>query len=405
MARDVYQTKRPVVETRRINKKIVVPAFSFECGFTQEALEATALATEGCVVSESVDMSGEFTVDMWFKSFSADPAAFRTLFYNFANNDLFHQVKIQLIDRQVYVTVRKAGVEHNLLSDSYIPIGEWAHLTLVYDASNFILYINTVRQVTELNLVAPLQQDPGGEYVWGFCSDNLNADKYTGLIGPIRVWTIPLEDEEIKRIYNKPSFPTEVSLAGYLPFRDIVEDNFGLDTVETVSYAVLPDPKTITTDLIGYAIEEEDVPDIILGASYGVAYTEVSLGYKSSIVFPVTPPIDYNFALIISWVNDEGTAQRRALFDPGVTRRPEFTRYMGEQLPETYRLEIWNIDGYPTVDLESDLEIRISQTTHPVDNTDHDSVEESELTLDNTLAEEYSLEDFPLVFNTEQSFT
>jgi len=80
--------------------------------------------------------------------------------------------------------------------------------------------------------------------------------------------------------------------------------------------------------------------------------------------------------------------------------------YRGQRLPSTVTLEIWNIDGNTTVDLEDALEMLTSilhVVTSPLTTTRTSDLS-TELSINTLLAEPFPLTPFPLTFATQQTY-
>jgi hypothetical protein len=400
MARDFWLNKRPVIETRKINKKLIIPAFSYNSFWARRSLEATASITASCGFALNRDMSSDFTLDFWFKTFSADNSS-KSILRNHALVSDFEQLFIRLENKSLYIDVQKDASVDTLKSDDNIAINEWVHITVTYDGSTIKLYVNGKKQATEHIVASPLDQDGTGNYALIGALDNSSLNPFTGLYGPIRAWNFAADQFQVTRLFKGPSFVTETGLLMYYPFRQLTNTGIVIRATNEVTGIA----GVIASANTGYSVETSDLAPQSLGSSYAVARSVISLDYPVSLLFPAKPPADHNFGLIVSWEDSEGNIQRRSVFSvDGLINRPAFSPYRGEKLPIPFELEIWNIDGNPTVNLAEDYTLYISKTTHPLTNIDHESQLEVSTILDNTLAESYALTTFPLVFNTQQTF-
>jgi len=108
----------------------------------------------------------------------------------------------------------------------------------------------------------------------------------------------------------------------------------------------------------------------------------------------------------VRWTDEDNVIQRRRLNDmEGVDIAPFPEKYAGETLPLTYVFECWNVDGASSITLSTDLVIYTSLTSQPTSDTDHvNVVAVTNPTIDTTLGEPFPVTDFPLEFNTQQTY-
>lgn len=399
MAKNFWQTRRPVLETKLINKKLTVSPFSYDSFFTRRSLIVSSDLTNVANYA-TVSFYAAFTFECWIKSFYIINAATQVLYRNRALTSAFDQFRLVLFENKLVVGLTKGAVEEQFISDESLPIGEWAHIAVTYDGTTCKIYINGNLQTSTFAIAAPLDQDGTGNYtLFGYAEDDLSLP-FRGLAGPIRIWSVARTEEEINYYLDKPLASDKADLSIYYPFRDLQVLGSTIRTTEKVSDTI----DTIALDATGFLVEEDDVSPKFLGASKVVAETSLVASAPFSFKYPVQAPENNNFALLVSWV-ENGQTQRRYFFTaPGVDIAPIPEEYRGEKIPENFKLEVWNIDGEETVDLLEEIVLKLSLTSAPTTNTDHTSIAEDETDFTNLLGTPVPLV-YPLVFNTEPTYT
>jgi hypothetical protein len=162
-------------------------------------------------------------------------------------------------------------------------------------------------------------------------------------------------------------------------------------------------------ELILTAVNNLDVIIVrpfIYGASFIPAQFDVTLTAPSAFKFPIMPPDDTTFQLVVRWVDSDGDTHRRKLWAlAGVDIAPPLDLYNGETISASFTLECWNVDGASTIELPSELVLYSSLSTLPTTDTDHTNMAAIDNpTVDTTLAAPFPLTPFPLVFNTQQTY-
>lgn len=153
-------------------------------------------------------------------------------------------------------------------------------------------------------------------------------------------------------------------------------------------------------------------PPLPYGTSTNVKRFIVNATAPCSLKFPLVPPDDVNFALVVSWIDEEGVFNQRMLWnaidgganDAVVDIEPFPANYNGEPLPATFYLDAYNVDGLDDATLAADFTLYLSLTTQPIDSHDHTAQVDTTPTGDTTLAHSFPLTPFPLTFEEQQDF-
>lgn len=414
MSADLQQVKRPVIETRRINKYIVIPAFSLSSFWTERALKTKDVAIAGLnYTGFGQDLSVAFTIEMClftnFTSGSTPQTIFTNEITDGAGNSTGTQLKIFTQDGVICVSVYKAGVPNNLITESNIPVGTWFHLTVTYGdtaggQTYLKVYIDGVEASTKANVAPPL--DTGAAYDFVLCSNYDNTNIFYGYIDEVKVWNYSKSLLEVLSNLCRPSPADATGLLFYVTFDDASLN--AAETLLTTNERVSDTDVVSDYSLIGLMISSESAAPIELGGSFVLAEYVTSLGKSVSLKYPTATPTDAtDFALCVSWVDDNDIFQRRKIFGPSegdIDLNPYPADYAGEKLPDGFKFEIVNVDGKDTAIALTDITLYLSDTTLPTSGTDHASIEAEVIAIDSLLAENFPLSAFPLAFNTQQTF-
>jgi hypothetical protein len=139
-----------------------------------------------------------------------------------------------------------------------------------------------------------------------------------------------------------------------------------------------------------------------MGGSFVAALFSVTATEAFSLKFPVTPPTNANFGMVVAYTDDNGDFQHRLLFSPEVgelTINPPIVDYAGEKLPTSFNIEIWNVDGNPTVDMSAALTLNTSVLTDPTSSVDQTKLALTTPTKSIDIYEPFPLAGFPLTFD------
>jgi hypothetical protein len=393
MARDQWLNHRPAVRTGKINKKIVLSAFSAACGPTRACIDTWYLSSafaepDGFTTDVALThRTSNFTFECWLKQMGSPDVGYDNGIYERVAATTGMMFNVYINDSfKIVVQLRIGGVVVTHTSTVVIPHAEWCHIAVSYDSSNVRIYLNGVKKQTIVQAGA-LNAAVGtlSAHIGTKLGVSINALVKT-YIDEIRFWHTTLRsDEDIFVCYDK--HVNKIS-------GDSVQDNleyFSIDEAEGAAI-ITSDFGAITAGAIDAAkVTREEYAPIKFGGSFIVKEYIVDVDAACSIVFPVTRPDGANHALFVSWQDEDNITHRLRLYsaDPEVGEETVFNAedYSGERLPAVgFTLEFWNIDGEETVDLEDDLDIRLSLTSNPTYSNDHTAIEADEPVENTTLA-------------------
>jgi hypothetical protein len=411
MARDVWQEKLPGVETKRINKKLILPAFSLDTFYNEQCLKTVDNApTNGLQIPNAgYNLSSAFTVECWVYLHEAveGGASRRDVFYaNVIDTSGVPQVEIGIYNNLIIVYLYRGPTfgYYTLESVNEVPIGEWFHVAVTYNGTTLRTFLNGKLE-SSVAATGALSQDPGGIYHLGLLSSYDNTRIFYGYIDEVRVWSSALANETILLFYDKAYHSSTAGLVTYFNFADAEET----DTLLRIPNFITGG-STYEITLTGIQVElsiARNAP-VGMGASWIVAEYTVTLDEETSLLFPLARPSGAtNFGLYVSWVDEDGEFQRRRLFDPEditLDIAHNVTDYNGEKLAVPFKFEVFCVDGRDTASLAEDLDIYLATTSLPQDSIDHTSVTEETLTADITLGEPSPWSTFPIPFNTQQTY-
>lgn len=396
MARDTWQVKRPSVVTDKIKKSLIIPAFSHRCGYDLSSIYKSTSFPNAVLTEVSEQCRETFTLEAWVKVQPTDENS--TLFTMYDDNAPEKQFKVEIVNGALKVTLYNlAGSSLVLESDNNIPFGKWFHIALVYNGSTAYLYLNGIRADFG-PLTGPLKylggHPVGGSFSLYMWSDNLFDNITIAKMAQIRMYHFARRAEDVILFYDK-----------LLPEGGGYEE-MNVNTIGATEGATLVESNGLDFPVAdGFELDEEDVPPVGYGAPFVVVEYPTSLGKQVSLKFPVIPPEDVNFGLFVSFTDEDGIFRRYRLFAPdGMEVAPNVTNYNGEPLDDGFKLEVFNTDGNVSVDLDDDFTLYISDTTNPTTGIDQTSIEAEDLVADITLAEPFDLTNFPLEFNTQQTY-
>lgn len=393
MARDYWQTKRKAREIKKINKSLVLPTFSqqaFRDNYCVE-IRASAFYHRADNVSHDVD---NLTLEFWVKPTKSSLVG--TWLNKYYSGTTLTALTCFMTTDDVFTARFTTTVDDYDLTTIDVAYHEWNYIAVTFDstANEAKLYVNGVLKDT-ITTSGSLEAGDGYLSLGHATATIYGTNRYS----EIRLWNETKTDEDIEWIYNKPrdtGGTVDTALTNYWQFTD--------GTGTAVTDVIGGNDITLST---GAEWLTDDYPPLIYGASYILAECSIDLSKTTSIVFPVIPPDDNNFGLCVSWTDSNGDFNRKLLFnasgDVGIDTYPMPEDYQGEKLENPFTLEVWNIDGNPTVDLEEELTIYVSDTTKPTTSVDETSVEAADVTWDTTLGEDYPWT-FPLEFNDALTF-
>ena len=382
MARDYWQTYRPAVKIGKTNKTITIPSFSVPCGKPKGCLEFKTKSSYHffSVTSdptERIKLKDKFFVEAWIKpkTLLLDRDRIILAFYN--ADYTTPAIKLFLRGSIVSGVVYKGLDSFTISSDVSIDADSWSHIGFKFDGANISLYVNG--ELASGNLAVTPQLNYAKTLAIGAIKND-DLEHFIGLIGDIRVWSIPPSDEEILFMFDKhrnpnPNLALDETLTIYFDFRflDTSYSNLTfwnqrsrLDLGAGITGEIL---QKAGIDNSSVFVDDESAP-IGLGGSFIVAEFPCTLTQNIALKYPIKPPggsKNCNFLLAVRWTDEDGVLQRRKLWDLlDDDIAPDYALYQGETIGNEFTFEIWNIDGESTVDLESDL-VLITSLLHNIE--------------------------------------
>jgi hypothetical protein len=389
-----WGTKRPIIKIGKLNSTITVPAFSEDCGFALASNYFNGFydTPAGFESASPVDATNA-TFEAWVKVF-ADATNITNYAFTIEEND-GSVARVQLGIRNGYLYYR----EWNGAVDGYTEVvttypishGEWTHIAVSRSATEIAYYINGELQGTTARsgeTLGALVQER-----FRLAHSKMGALTFVGSLCEVRVWNETRTADQIKANYWH--FINKVIETGIIIYCRLVTfaADAAYDEVSEVSeFMVAPSSNAADTSH----------PALRMGGSFVAALFSVTATEAFSLKFPVTPPTNANFGMVVAYEDDNGDYQRRILFSPEVgelTINPPLVDYAGEKLPTTFNIEIWNVDGNDSVDLASDLTLDTSVLTDPTSSVDQAQQMLATPTKNINLFEPFPLTGFPLTFN------
>lgn len=387
MARDYWMTRRlaPVVD--KIRQTIELPAVTANCGPTQGSLYVTTdlFAAAYNTVLVSLSVTTGVTLDFYAKVMPGTTQKIMRLVDSVTGEGL---ELYALTDSSLRISVIHSGGTQNTTA-AFNYLSEWHRFTITFDASGLTtkLYIDNVLVKTTAAIVGTVSFTNGARVLIG---NSLTDSRVNGYFNEIRVWDELLSQDEINATTSYRS-ANDSTLEYYVRLR-------------AVSNVPIVGTGVFASTSLSNAAASDDAPTILYGASFVVAEWPVELDNNVSLVWPQDPDDGTTGMLVVRWTDSDDVVQRRRLWNlDGVDIAPEPELYAGENVGDSFVLELWNIDGEETCVLPDDLTLHVSITTDPQTSYDHTAEEAADITVDTTLAATYPLT-FPITFNTQQTY-
>jgi len=380
---DLWQKRRASIETKRNRKSITLDAFSAECGYQDNYSIYSRLsnsAYRATLTDALFDLTDQFTVEFWVKLL---PSVTNIMFSR--NTKTIFSIGKDSVGN---LYAKHSG---GLSVGTVPPTAEWFHVAVTADFAGEALlkvYLNGV-----LNSSATLTAAIAG----GNTTINLGSisDSWIGYVSDLRIWDDIRTSEEIYQgRLVRANWALEPNLLAYFK----CTEGSGLvigDDLSALELAMNVKLLWSTTELWPFKF----------GASFVPAQWDITLPQKTSLKFPVSRPDGCTFMLCIRYVDDAGITHHKKMWDlDGVDIAPAPVMYAGEKLPLNFTLEAWNVDGAATIELPAALILYTGETTIPINDGDHASQIAMTPTNDTTLASNFPLTPFPIVFNTQQVY-
>lgn len=403
MARDTWQLIRPVVQTKKNNKKVTIPAFSYSSFYTRKSIgNGTSPGSDDFYQSlvAEYSMDGPFTLEFWVKLSSISGS--HVLFQNWREASNANQLTITATATSIVIDVSVSSSTETLTATYPVPANEWFHIGVTFDATTIRLYVNGKLQSTTLDPTGGvIDTDIANTYGYYMFGTKAGGSLMYGSIAELRFDSTQAIGEETMA-FRWDKVISEDDLALRISFADAAVAGSFINFTELVTSS----SKSITASK--FSISETDYPPIGFGCAPLIAEYEVSIGEPCSLKHPKAhPETTPNWGLYVSWIDDGGEFQRRKLFAPSsmdLEIAPVVALYDGEKVNDPFKLEVFAKDGEDTITLTSDLDIKLSNTSNPTSGTDHANNVADEIAADTTLGEPTPLSNPPYEFNTQQTF-
>lgn len=198
----------------------------------------------------ALDLSTTWTLEAWIKPRTGTGYQHILSKWNGGGNSSY---TLEVHDGRLRTAIHDGVVNSVVESSGMLTIGEWQHVSVVYDNGTMGMYINGALDNTATGLVTPMNSDRTLSF--GREGEPYGGWRYDGLIDEVRVFNIARKDRQIARsMYKRLSGKTK-GLVGYWRFDegtgDVAYDlsRSGLDG--QLGNAVGPDVNdpTFTTDV------------------------------------------------------------------------------------------------------------------------------------------------------------
>jgi hypothetical protein len=330
------------------------------------------------------DITDAITVEAWIKldklpSIVNDDDGYAYIFQR--NDDNLLTALSITQDGKVEFILRKGGLLTTCLTDmGVVSTNRWTHIVGSWDGVTMRIFVDT-KLKGSIALAAPINGFTAGtklHYIGlgTFSNSSENFSHFSGLIDEVRVWQEGRTQDQIIASMFSPrnvtaSDDADDTLKFYYKLQEGLIDSSSSNNI-TVNSVDLGGTALIqsTSDYFEWVVDN-GFP-LKYGASKIVRRFTIT-GDRRISLLKFTKPEEVNHCLCVGWTDNSGNWQRRKLYSatpdedyPEIeTIWPIPADYNGEPLGETFYLEVWNVDGRPTADLEEDLEILVSLTNAP----------------------------------------
>ena len=414
---EFWQVTNPGIRIDKIRKTITLDKFSgIRCGLIQGSIYQDIVGD--CPYTRfqfDPIITSAVTLEFWINA--KNTTVNQTLYaYNFNEFNFNTLVRFKINPSGLITLIIKDRTTHSFTIDTNVLFDfyQWTHFAVSFDANlatkvlkfyknGILVFTSNVTGLDQYNFnTGEYQIIPIGE----------SGVSIVGNFSEIRCWGVIRTEEEIFQEYNKfisaNIYPISLAILIRCNKLDIVGGftvvlnrgvsqagggGFGSNLLIYTSHQLL--------DLINH-------PPLIYGASFIPVLYSITLLSKFSFKYPIKIPVGVNFVLCVSWFDDNGIFQRRKFWSlSGVDIGPNPPVYAGEKISSIFKLEIWNVDGNSSVDLPDDLILNTSHITLPTTSLDITQIKDivPDPTADTTLASNFPLINFPLVFNTVQQYS
>jgi len=419
MARDFWLNRRQAIKVDKLNKTLTLPTFSVPSGEVKTCLKlSTDYTVQGHFKQNlgvgAADITDAITIEAWIKleklpSIVNDDDGYAYIFER-SDNNLLASLSINQSGALEFI-LRKGGILTSCLTGGgAVPVNQWAFISASWDGATMRIFVNAKLKGSLDTLAAPLNGWTAGTRlhyigVGTFNNSSENFNHFSGLIDEVRIWQEGRTQDQIRASMFSP--------------RNTTGDS---DTLLRYYYKLQEGESDATFDSIGggfalisptepyYSWKTDDGFPLKYGASKIVRRFTIE-GDRRCSLLRFTPPEEINHCLCVGWTDSDGNWQRRRLYsaidtdDYGIeTIWPYPEMYNGEPLSETFYLEVWNVDGRPTADLDEELIIPVSITSNPSTPRDHTNLEYVTPEGTSILYDTYPITDLQLIPDTQKMF-
>lgn len=389
--RDTWLKCKPAVKTDLIKQKLVLPAFEYNCGHLRGSAHVVATGSPLRGQTMTFNPTNALTLDFYiYITKEISQASYYVLRLSDEVNARGVDISVDnATDTMIFEVITSLSTYTLNLVPTDWTYNHWYRVTLTFSSVDNLakIYLNGIYK-GEVATTGVLGTNSHA-ILFG---NTLFLSYLNAYVADVRLHNAAKTDSQIYSGAG-PVGSFDTSLKHYWKLTSVSGGNW--------------DNLIGTVDLQGSGASlEENIypPELIFGASFVAAQYEVNLGKTCSFKFPVRAP-EADHSLVIRWEDDEENIVRRYLYKPsGVDFDQGIVEYSGEKVNDPFFLEIWNIDGAATATLTEDLNLYISCTTAPTTVIDRASEEAATLTGDSELAEVFPLANFPLEFNTQQTY-
>lgn len=384
-----FQTLRPLRKVGKLRGTVDVPAFTAPCG-TTASYYASAIADYFICTDSGTALTQSFTIKFWIKPNASDNVS--TYNYIFTNDNVptanLAPLAIWIgFDLKVRVTLQATVVA---VGNTELNYDQWYYIAVTYNYADdtVLIYVDGLVD-GQGSIIGPTGVGDSQYYIGEYNGD------LAYYLSSLEVYNYVMTADELEFYrYRMSSFGAPGLLLQFY-----LREHPFINTVTGHSFSKL-----------GGSMVNDFPHNTWYGSSFiaGI-FTIATNSIPFSVKFPVDKPTrTTNFVPCFSWVDeiDGVTIHRYKLWN--VSRfdiNPLPATYLGQKLPSTVTLEIWNIDGNTTVDMTTTLEM-LTSILHIVSDATSTTLTSdlsTPVVIDTTLSSLFPLT-FPIAFNTQQTY-
>jgi hypothetical protein len=214
----------------------------------------------------SLNITGAITIEAWVKT-NTIPASGH--WPALLDKNINYQLVITPTTGKPYLQWNNSGSGYNVVSNTALSIGVWAHIAVVVINGSQTLYFNGVKSGSASN---PALLDTSTQHLL-IGKNNGSNDFFNGSIDEVKIWNRALSPNEIKASYNvglnKLYRKITSSTSNSYACAASVQDSQGTVSTETKSFNIVNDNSPYFLTAIGPAITNSKIlPDTDLNTLY-----------------------------------------------------------------------------------------------------------------------------------------